>query len=167
MTHFTFLTFSSLFTCQRLCPKTSKDRTLWGDTSRLDNHYVIPAWSSQANISEVRNFLCEILFFTTVFCYILGPFLSNSLNIRHIWLAKFVLVLKILTGTFILTLGGWICLFANSTPIQQNPFWSGLILILSGLLGLYLLSFKRTRSKLKANFFWFLKVSLSSWLKSY
>lgn len=87
-----------------------------------------------------------------------GPSASNSLNVRHIWLAKFVLILKIVIGISLLTLGGWICLFANSTPIQQNPFWSGLIIIVSGLLGLYLLSFKRTRSKLKANFFWFLKV---------
>lgn len=58
-------------------------------------------------------------------------------------------------------LGAWICLFANSTPIQQNPFWAGLILIASGLLGHYLLTFKRIRStSLKAKFFWFLKVNL-------
>lgn len=83
----------------------------------------------------------------------------NSLNIRYEWLAKFVLTLKIVFGISIVVLGAWICLFANSTPIQQNPFWAGLILIASGLLGHYLLTFKRIRSKLKAKFFWFLKVS--------
>jgi hypothetical protein len=71
-----------------------------------------------------------------------------------------VLTLKIVIGISILVLGAWICLFANSTPIQQNPFWAGLILITSGLLGLYLLTFKRIRSKLKAKFFWFLKVNI-------
>ncbi|CRK91154.1 CLUMA_CG004839, isoform A [Clunio marinus] len=90
-----------------------------------------------------------------------GPRYTNLLNIHFVWLAKFFLFLKIVIGISLLTLGGWICLFANSTPIQQNPFWSGLIIIISGLLGLYLLSLKRTRSKLKANFFWFLKMNAS------
>lgn len=85
---------------------------------------------------------------------------SNSLNIKHILLAKIVLILKIVVGLCMTSLGIWICLFANSTPISQNPFWSGLIIIVSGSLGLFLLSFKKIRSsKIKAKFFWFLKVS--------
>lgn len=91
--------------------------------------------------------------------HIIGASHSNSLNIKHVWLAKFVLMLKIVVGLSLVALGAWICLFANSTPLSQNPFWSGLIIIVSGLLGLYLLSFRRSRSKIKMNFFWFLKVS--------
>lgn len=86
---------------------------------------------------------------------------GNSLNIKHVWLAKFVLALKLIVGIFLLALSAWISLFANSTPISQNPFWSGIILIISGMMGFYLLSFKRTRSKLKINFFLFLKVRIN------
>jgi FtsH-binding integral membrane protein len=84
---------------------------------------------------------------------------SNSLNIKHVWLAKFVLILKIIVGISLLALSAWITLYSNSTPMTQNPAYSGLIIIISGLLGLYLISFKRSRSKFKMNFFWFLKVS--------
>lgn len=92
---------------------------------------------------------------------------SNSLNIKYIWLAKFILTLKIVIGISLLCLGAWITLFANSTPISQNPFYSGMIIIVSGLLGLYLLSFKRSRSKFKMNFFWFLKVREFLFFKFY
>ena len=114
----------------------------------------------QGNLVMSNAYSSALIILNKFHLIISGASHSNSLNIKHVWLAKFVLLLKILIGICLVALGAWICLFANSTPLSQNPFWSGLIIIVSGLLGLYLLSFKRSRSKIKMNFFWFLKVRL-------
>lgn len=85
---------------------------------------------------------------------------SNSLNIRYLLLAKIVLVWKMIIGVCLTTLGVWLLLWAPSTRTRDNPYWSGAILIASGFLGLFLLSFKRKRStKLKGSFFMFVKVN--------
>ena len=64
-------------------------------------------------------------------------------------------------GVCLTTLGCLILLWAPSTRTRDNPYWSGAILIASGFLGLFLLSFKRKRfTKLKGSFFMFVKVRL-------
>jgi len=84
------------------------------------------------------------------------PRRRNSLNIKHpIW-AKIILAFHILVGLAVSCLGLWLCWWAPSTRSRDNPYWSGLILILSGILGCVIFGFRRIpRHKLREHLFKF------------
>jgi hypothetical protein len=84
---------------------------------------------------------------------------KNSLNIKCAILARIFLILQIIIGVALVTMGLYLLVWAPHTRIKDNPYWSGIMLVLSGILGLYLLSYKRTPlHRLKENFFMFVKV---------
>ncbi|XP_052873344.1 uncharacterized protein LOC128278649 [Anopheles cruzii] len=70
---------------------------------------------------------------------------GNSLNLRHIRLSKLLMVLQILTGALLSLIGLTVMVWSPSTPTKDNPYWSGLILILCGTLFRVLFEFKRSR----------------------
>ena len=67
----------------------------------------------------------------------------NPLNIFHPKCATFFLIINILIGLLVTAIGLWILLWAPHTRIQDNPYWSGLILILCGSMGNVVMEFKR------------------------
>ncbi|XP_058063485.1 uncharacterized protein LOC131213461 [Anopheles bellator] len=70
---------------------------------------------------------------------------GNSLNLRHIRLSKLLMVLQILTGALLSLIGLTVMVWSPSTLTKDNPYWSGLILILCGTLFRVLFEFKRSR----------------------
>lgn len=59
--------------------------------------------------------------------HIFFPGALNPLNIFYPKLATSFLVLQILMGLLITAIGLWFLLWAPNTRIQDNPYWSGLI----------------------------------------
>lgn len=82
----------------------------------------------------------------------------NPLGLRHPRLARILLILLLILGLIITTIGIWILLWAPYTRMQDNPYWSGLSLILAGTLGLIVIKFRRIkRQKVREHCFTFLK----------
>ncbi|XP_017487071.1 PREDICTED: actin cytoskeleton-regulatory complex protein pan1 isoform X2 [Rhagoletis zephyria] len=82
----------------------------------------------------------------------------NPLNFKYPNLARWLLILEILVGLLISFLAIWIFCLAPNTAIQYNPYWSGLVLLLAGILGLVLVRFQRIkRHKVRENCFKFLR----------
>ncbi|XP_053678600.1 uncharacterized protein LOC128728975 [Anopheles nili] len=71
---------------------------------------------------------------------------GNALNLRHLRLSRIVMVLQILVGLALNLIGLGIVVWSPSTSTKDNPYWSGLILILCGALFLALFEFKRGRT---------------------
>ncbi|XP_052900553.1 uncharacterized protein LOC128306923 [Anopheles moucheti] len=71
---------------------------------------------------------------------------GNSLNLRHLRLCRTLMILQILIGLMLNTIGLAIMVWSPSTNTKDNPYWSGLILILCGVLFLVLFQFKRGRT---------------------
>ena len=109
-----------------------------------------------------------------------APRRRNALQMRHPSLAKACLIFIILIGLSVSSLGLWLCWWAPSTRSRDNPYWSGLIvsatssrslhhqcyllhffqMILSGILGMILIAFKRVpRQKLREHFFKFFRLN--------
>jgi sarcospan len=92
---------------------------------------------------------------------------KNSLNIKCGILARIFLILQIIIGVALLAMGLFLLVvWAPHTRLRDNPYWSGIMLILSGVLGLILLNYKRTPlNRTKENIFMFVKVrSLGSYI---
>ncbi|XP_036319254.1 uncharacterized protein LOC118733791 [Rhagoletis pomonella] len=82
----------------------------------------------------------------------------NPLNFKYPNLARWLLILEILVGLLISFLAIWIFCLAPNTAIQYNPYWSGLVLLLAGILGLVLVRYQRIkRHKVRENCFKFLR----------
>uniref|UniRef100_A0A182WRB2 Uncharacterized protein n=1 Tax=Anopheles quadriannulatus TaxID=34691 RepID=A0A182WRB2_ANOQN len=71
---------------------------------------------------------------------------GNSLNLRHLRLCRTLMVLQILIGIVLNVIGLNIMVWSPSTSTKDNPYWSGLILIVCGVLFLVLFQFKRART---------------------
>uniref|UniRef100_A0A182M2L8 Uncharacterized protein n=1 Tax=Anopheles culicifacies TaxID=139723 RepID=A0A182M2L8_9DIPT len=71
---------------------------------------------------------------------------GNSLNLRHLRLCRTLMILQILTGLVLNVIGLAIMVWSPSTNTKDNPYWSGLILILCGVMFLALFQFKRGRT---------------------
>lgn len=71
---------------------------------------------------------------------------GNSLNLRHLRLCQTLMILQILIGLVLNVIGLTIMVWSPSTNTKDNPYWSGLILILCGVLFLVLFQFKRGRN---------------------
>uniref|UniRef100_A0AAG5DUR8 Uncharacterized protein n=1 Tax=Anopheles atroparvus TaxID=41427 RepID=A0AAG5DUR8_ANOAO len=71
---------------------------------------------------------------------------GNSLNLRHVRLSKALMVLLILIGLALSLVGLAITIWSPSTQTKDNPYWSGIVLILCGSLFLLLFEFKRGRT---------------------
>lgn len=70
---------------------------------------------------------------------------GNSLNLRHVRLSKVLMVLQILVGLALSLIGLAITIWSPSTHTKDNPYWSGIVLILCGTMFLLLFEFKRGR----------------------
>lgn len=111
-----------------------------------------------------------------------GATRPNPLDITHPYIAKLLLILQIVIGICITCLALWILLWAPNTRTRDNPYWSGLMvrivlilysiiktsliyqyifqLVLSGILGLILIEFRRIpRHKLREHCFTFLRLN--------
>ncbi|XP_055915472.1 putative uncharacterized protein DDB_G0277255 [Eupeodes corollae] len=87
-----------------------------------------------------------------------GPPIPNPMEFRFPRMTRILLILEVIIGILITFLGVWILLLAPHTDIQDNPYWSGLALLFSGMLGLILIRYKRIkRHKLRENCFTFIK----------
>lgn len=87
-----------------------------------------------------------------------GSTSPNPMEFRFPRLTRIILILEVIIGILIGLLGAWILLLAPHTDIQDNPYWSGLGLLLSGILGLILIRYKRIkRHKARENCFAFIK----------
>uniref|UniRef100_A0A182NVF1 Uncharacterized protein n=1 Tax=Anopheles dirus TaxID=7168 RepID=A0A182NVF1_9DIPT len=71
---------------------------------------------------------------------------GNSLNLYHLRLCRALMILLILIGLMLNVIGLGIMVWSPSTSTKDNPYWSGLILILCGALFLVLFEFKRGRT---------------------
>uniref|UniRef100_A0A182YH90 Uncharacterized protein n=1 Tax=Anopheles stephensi TaxID=30069 RepID=A0A182YH90_ANOST len=71
---------------------------------------------------------------------------GNSLNLRHLRLCRTVMQLQVLIGLVLNVIGLAIMVWSPSTNTKDNPYWSGLILIVCGVLFLVLFQFKRART---------------------
>ncbi|ETN64664.1 hypothetical protein AND_003588 [Anopheles darlingi] len=76
---------------------------------------------------------------------------GNSLNLRHLRLSKGLMVLQILIGALLSLIGLTIMVWSPSTHTKDNPYWSGLTLILCGTLFLVLFAFKRSDRRVLGN----------------
>lgn len=70
---------------------------------------------------------------------------GNSLNLRHVRLSKVLMVLQIVVGLALSLVGLAITIWSPSTQTKDNPYWSGIVLILCGTMFLLLFEFKRGR----------------------
>ncbi|XP_055620577.1 uncharacterized protein LOC129764936 [Toxorhynchites rutilus septentrionalis] len=68
---------------------------------------------------------------------------GNSLNLKHIRLSRWLMVLKVLIGSLLTIMGLAIMVWSPNTHTKDNPYWAGLILVLSGSLFLILFDYKR------------------------
>ncbi|XP_037931685.1 sarcospan-like isoform X1 [Teleopsis dalmanni] len=85
----------------------------------------------------------------------------NPMNFKFPNLVRWLLILEILIGLFVTFLSIWVFFLTPNTAIQDNPYWSGLALLLAGILGLVLVRYKRIkRNKLRENCFIFLRADL-------
>ncbi|XP_055603169.1 uncharacterized protein LOC129751590 [Uranotaenia lowii] len=85
---------------------------------------------------------------------------GNSLNLRHIRLSKTLMVLKIIIGALLTLMGMTIIVWSPNTHTKDNPYWSGMVLVLSGTLFLILFDFKRRPSnRLRENCYNFIRVN--------
>uniref|UniRef100_A0A182QQY5 Uncharacterized protein n=1 Tax=Anopheles farauti TaxID=69004 RepID=A0A182QQY5_9DIPT len=71
---------------------------------------------------------------------------GNSLNLHHLKTCRALMILLILIGLMLNVIGLAIMVWSPSTSTKDNPYWSGLILILCGVLFLVLFGFKRSRT---------------------
>ncbi|GAB0089046.1 hypothetical protein DMENIID0001_035250 [Sergentomyia squamirostris] len=86
----------------------------------------------------------------------------NPLSLRHPKWGKFCFILQIIMGILAISIGFWLLLWAPSTRIQDNPYWSGVILVISGSIGCSLMNFKRApRNKSREMCFRILKIKFS------
>uniref|UniRef100_A0A1A9VUL4 Uncharacterized protein n=1 Tax=Glossina austeni TaxID=7395 RepID=A0A1A9VUL4_GLOAU len=84
----------------------------------------------------------------------------NPLGFRQPQLARWLIILQIICGSLIISLSIWEFFLAPNTAIKDNPYWSGLILILSGIVSLTLLRYLRNkRNKTRENCFIFLRTN--------
>ncbi|KAG4068254.1 hypothetical protein HA402_007774 [Bradysia odoriphaga] len=84
----------------------------------------------------------------------------NPLEIRFPLLAKLLLIFQLICGISIGFLGIWILVWAPNTRLRDNPYWSGSALVVSGILGLILINFRRVpRQKLREHCFTFIRVN--------
>ncbi|XP_054728346.1 mucin-2 isoform X1 [Anastrepha obliqua] len=84
----------------------------------------------------------------------------NPMNFKYPNLARWLLILEIIVGLLISFLAIWIFCLAPNTAIQYNPYWSGLVLLLAGILGLVLVRYQRIkRHKVRENCFKFLRAN--------
>ncbi|XP_011178966.2 mucin-2 isoform X2 [Zeugodacus cucurbitae] len=82
----------------------------------------------------------------------------NPMSFKYPNLARWLLILEIIVGLLISFLAIWIFCLAPNTAIQYNPYWSGLMLLLAGILGLVLVRYQRIkRHKVRENCFKFLR----------
>ncbi|XP_058175902.1 uncharacterized protein LOC131290747 [Anopheles ziemanni] len=70
---------------------------------------------------------------------------GNSLNLRYVRLSKVLMVLQIVVGLALSLVGLAITIWSPSMQTKDNPYWSGIVLILCGTMFLLLFEFKRGR----------------------
>lgn len=117
--------------------------------------------------------------------FVAVPRRRNPLNVRHPSTTRLVYIFHILVGLVVACLGLWLCWWAPSTSAKENSYWSGLIvsssagslthcdmtashqmdffshlqLMLSGILGMIVIGYKRIpRNKLRQHLFTFIRV---------
>lgn len=71
---------------------------------------------------------------------------GNSLNLYHLKVCRWLMILLIVIGALLNVIGLGIIVWSPSTSTRDNPYWSGLILILCGVLFLALFGFRRSRT---------------------
>lgn len=75
-------------------------------------------------------------------------------------LAKFLVFFQILSGVLISCIGLWLVIWAPNTRIQDNPYWSGLMLVFSGAIAMILLDFRRSpRQRFRETVFRVLRIN--------
>lgn len=75
-------------------------------------------------------------------------------------LAKFLVFFQILSGVLISCIGLWLVIWAPHTRIQDNPYWSGLMLVFSGAIAMILLDFRRSpRQRVRETVFRVLRIN--------
>ncbi|KAL1380834.1 hypothetical protein pipiens_013902 [Culex pipiens pipiens] len=85
---------------------------------------------------------------------------GNSLNLRHIRLSRLLMLLKVAIGAVLTFVGMTIIVWSPNTHTKDNPYWSGMILLLCGALFLFLFDFKRRpANRLRENFFNFVRIN--------
>ncbi|XP_013118884.2 mucin-2 isoform X1 [Stomoxys calcitrans] len=83
----------------------------------------------------------------------------NPMGFRQPNLARWLLILQIIIGILLLSLSTWIFVLSPNTPIQDNPYWSGLVLLIAGIIGLILIRYHRIkRDKTREHCFIFLRM---------
>lgn len=89
-----------------------------------------------------------------------GFFHSNPMNLVCPGLAKFLVFLQILSGVLISCIGLWLVIWAPHTRIQDNPYWSGLMLVFAGAIAMILLDFRRSpRQRVRETVFRVLRIN--------
>lgn len=120
----------SLSTWPRRFHRTSRETKSWDDTRPPGAVYDTAECSSFPRTLEVltsnyyENWERTLL---KAIHHIFFPGALNPLNIFYPKLATSFLVLQILMGLLITAIGLWFLLWAPNTRIQDNPYWSGLI----------------------------------------
>ncbi|XP_075158698.1 uncharacterized protein LOC142231916 isoform X2 [Haematobia irritans] len=83
----------------------------------------------------------------------------NPMGFRQPNLARWLLILQIIIGILLLSLSTWIFVLSPNTPIQDNPYWCGLALLIAGIIGLILVRYHRIkRDKTREHCFIFLRM---------
>ncbi|KAM7348010.1 uncharacterized protein ACRADG_007457 isoform 1-T2 [Cochliomyia hominivorax] len=83
----------------------------------------------------------------------------NPMGFQQPNLARWLLILQIIIGILLLSLSIWIFFLAPSTPLQDNPYWCGLVLLITGIIGLIVIRYQRIkRAKNQEHCFVFLRM---------
>ncbi|XP_073831419.1 uncharacterized protein isoform X2 [Musca autumnalis] len=83
----------------------------------------------------------------------------NPMGFHQPNLARWLLILQIIIGILLISLSIWIFVLSPNTPIQDNPYWCGLVLLITGIIGLILIRYHRIkRDKTREHCFIFLRM---------
>ncbi|XP_005177870.1 mucin-2 isoform X2 [Musca domestica] len=83
----------------------------------------------------------------------------NPMGFHQPNLARWLLILQIIIGILLISLSVWIFVLSPNTPIQDNPYWCGLVLLITGIIGLILIRYHRIkRDKTREHCFIFLRM---------
>ncbi|XP_065365128.1 probable serine/threonine-protein kinase DDB_G0278665 isoform X2 [Calliphora vicina] len=83
----------------------------------------------------------------------------NPMGFQQPNLARWLLILQIVIGILLLSLSIWIFFLTPNTPVQDNPYWCGLVLLITGIIGLIVVRYQRIkRAKTREHCFMFLRM---------
>ncbi|XP_037808975.1 uncharacterized protein LOC119601849 isoform X2 [Lucilia sericata] len=83
----------------------------------------------------------------------------NPMGFQQPNLARWLLILQIIIGILLLSLSTWIFFLTPNTPVQDNPYWCGLVLLITGIIGLIVIRYQRIkRAKTREHCFMFLRM---------